>query len=95
METCIYAHSVGTCDECYTENIEDHTNSGSGSKSKSILKNKDQTIPSSCTEVLAGNSDLDVSILGNELDESLKAVKAVSGSTDNGFDNLVVFVLLF
>jgi hypothetical protein len=95
VESCIYDHGVGTCDESYTENIEDHTNGSSCSKPESILQNEDQTIPGRCAEVLASDGDLDVCILCDELDESLKAVKAVSGSADDGFDNLVFFVLLF
>ena len=44
-----------------------------------------------CPRATAG---LDVCIFSDELNESLKAVKAVSGSADDGFDNLVFFVLL-
>jgi hypothetical protein len=86
--------TIGGCNEDDTEDLEDESDCTSCSESHSILYYEEEAVPSCCTEILGSQCDLNISILGDELDKSLEAVKEVTGQAKDGFDCWVLLVCL-
>jgi len=82
--------SIGGTDSDDTEASEDGTNIGGPSESGSIGDDKRESVPCSLAEVVVGESNLDVSVLGDELDALLKEIQEVAGEAKEGLDDLVV-----
>lgn len=95
VKSGIDKETIGRGNECNSKHVEDKSNTIGCSKSKSILKNKNECVPSCSTEVLACDGDLNISILGNKLDEPLKAVKDVAGGEKKALDHGIFLVCLF
>jgi hypothetical protein len=75
-----------------SEEHEDATNRGHCTESEGILENKQESVPSAATEILARKGNLDVCVLSDELDASLKACEEVRGVAEHEFYDWVILV---
>jgi len=94
MKACIDNKSIGACDECNSQNNEHESDTVSSSESQGVLEDQTECIPSSCAEVLAGKSNLNVCVFTDEFDKSLKAVKKIASKTKENLYHLIFFGLI-
>ena len=92
MDEGIHDAPVQGSDEHHTDHVEDEANSVGSSESQGVLQDQDKGVPCGSAEVLTSDGNLDVSILGNELDESLKAVEQIACAEQNDLDCGIVLV---
>ena len=79
MQQRVNDNCICGTDKHDAKNLENESNCASGAKSGSILNHKEKAVPGRFAEVLGRQSNLNIGILSQKLDESFEAIEAAAG----------------